>query len=92
MAPIPDGALVEHSCDNHWCVAPCHLRLGTDATNAWDKQVKGRASKKLSFEQVLAIRNLIDEGASLKMIGQAVGVDGALIARIRDGRVWKHAA
>lgn len=43
--PIPDGMLVQHSCDNRWCVNPNHLSLGTDATNALDKQLKGSRGK-----------------------------------------------
>lgn len=48
VGPIPRGVLVQHSCDNRWCVNPDHLSLGTDATNAEDKRRKGRACKKLS--------------------------------------------
>ncbi len=31
VGEIPDGMLVQHSCDNHWCVAPHHLSLGRDS-------------------------------------------------------------
>lgn len=47
---IPEGHLVQHSCDNKWCVNPWHLSIGNDATNAEDKRQKGRARKKLSLE------------------------------------------
>ena len=67
IGPIPPGALVQHSCDHHWCVAPHHLSLGTDKTNSDDKHRRGRANlasrrfgphpgRKLTAEQVRDIR------------------------------------
>lgn len=41
--PIPDGMLVCHHCDNPPCCNVAHLFLGTDATNAADRDAKGRA-------------------------------------------------
>lgn len=87
---IPSGMLVQHSCDNKWCVNPDHLSLGTDATNAWDKQTKGRAAKKLQPGDVLAIRSMFNRGASDGQVANAFGVDKALVQRIRVGHVWKH--
>lgn len=40
--PISPGYDVLHSCDVPACVNPAHLRLGTDADNAWDKTLRGR--------------------------------------------------
>ena len=67
VGSIPRGMLVQHSCDNRWCVAPHHLSIGTDGTNSDDKHRKGRANlasrrfgphpgRKLTAEQVRDIR------------------------------------
>ena len=43
--PIPDGALVLHSCDVSCCVNPNHLRLGSQKENMNDAIVRGRIAK-----------------------------------------------
>jgi hypothetical protein len=88
--PIPAGMLVQHSCDNRWCVNPDHLSLGTDATNALDKQIKGRAAKKLKPGDVLAIRRRIADGIPMSRVADEFGVDAALVQRINSGHVWRH--
>lgn len=40
--PVPDGYIVMHSCDNPPCCNPAHLRTGTYAENARDRQQRGR--------------------------------------------------
>lgn len=87
--PITPGALVQHSCDNHWCVAPHHLSLGTDKSNAEDKQRKGRASKKLTARDVRAIR---DRTGPATTIAEEFGVHDSMINRIRRRLAWKHVA
>jgi len=91
VGPIPDGMLVQHSCDNHWCVAPHHLSLGTDATNALDKQRKGRAAKKLTMRDVRAIRARIGIEPD-RAIAADFGINKSMIYRIKHGRSWKHVA
>lgn len=40
--PLPKGAFVMHTCDNPSCINPEHLRLGTAALNALDRDAKRR--------------------------------------------------
>ena len=42
MGNIPAGMFVLHSCDNPLCCNPAHLRPGTAAENAKDRDAKGR--------------------------------------------------
>lgn len=43
--PIPDGLYVLHSCDNPGCCNPNHLRVGTAADNAHDRESRGRGNR-----------------------------------------------
>lgn len=39
---IPDGLQVLHECDNHRCVNPAHLKVGTQSQNMLDCSARGR--------------------------------------------------
>lgn len=86
--PIPDGRLVQHKCDNRWCVAPAHLELGDDASNALDKKRKGRAAKKLGTAQAAEIRRLVGAGRPQREIAAAFGISQPLVSSIALGKVW----
>lgn len=96
--PIAIGLLVQHSCDNKWCVNPDHLSLGTDRSNSDDKHRKGRANlesrrfrphplRKLTDAQVVAIRMCKEPHRRTAM---RFGVDDAVIQRIRRGQHYRE--
>ncbi len=89
IGPIPAGMLVQHSCDNRWCVAPHHLSLGTDASNAADKQAKGRAAKKLTARDVRTIAECVRLGVESRALAARFGVTKSLVQKIATGRVWR---
>lgn len=89
-APIPDGMLVQHSCDNRWCVNPDHLSLGTNATNNQDALLKGRTATKLKPDDVRAVRARLRLGASMRGLAREFGVSATMIRMIRDGQSWEH--
>lgn len=97
---IPAGMLVQHSCDNKWCVNPDHLSLGTDKTNSDDKHRKGRANlesrkfpphptRKLTVEQAAAIRRTTEPA---RITARRFGIDAAVVQRIRAGTSYRDAA
>ncbi len=96
---IPDGMLVQHSCDNKWCVNPDHLSLGTDKTNSDDKHRKGRAnlagrafgphpSRKLTLEQAAAVRATTEPPTRT---ARRFGVDLRVIQNIKRGTHYRDA-
>lgn len=85
---------VLHTCDNPPCVREDHLAAGTKATNAADRDAKGRTARgtmmpqaKLTPEQVHAIRQ---DPRSQSVVGQAYGVSKYAVWRIKTGRGWAH--
>ena len=98
--PIPEGMYVMHSCDNPPCCNPNHLRIGTPADNARDRDEKGRArdprgenagTAKLSWEKVRAIRERwAAGGVSLAALGRRYGVSYTAISNVVTGRSWKE--
>jgi hypothetical protein len=40
--PIPEGAVVRHTCDNRQCVNPDHLLIGSYKDNTGDMYSRGR--------------------------------------------------
>ncbi len=96
--PIPDGMLVQHSCDNRWCVNPDHLSAGTDQTNVDDMYRKGRANRagrefpphpkrKLTVDEVLAIRA---SGESLSALSRRFGIWKRAIHLIKKRATYRN--
>jgi HNH endonuclease len=66
---------VLHTCDNHSCCNPEHLKIGTNADNMHDKSVKGRINTnggpqgKFTYDEWVEIRKLYSEGWTYTEIG-----------------------
>jgi hypothetical protein len=92
---IPDGMCVLHHCDNPPCGRDNHLWLGTNADNMRDMATKGRSTigeknpkATLTEIEVLAIRDLINNGISKQIIAKAFKVDYHVIYKIATQRTW----
>lgn len=92
--PAPKNLIFCHTCDNPPCVNPDHLFLGTNKTNAQDRDSKGRQAKgifhgmaKLSEEE--AIRILLDTRSHTD-IADDFGVSRIAVGDIKRGKRWKH--
>jgi hypothetical protein len=87
---IPDGLYICHKCDIRACVNPEHLFIGTHLDNMQDKVAKGRTSKKLTVNSVVAIKQRIANGESDLAISQDYNVNRQTINRIKLNQLWAH--
>lgn len=96
--PIPEGAIILHSCDNRACVNPAHLRAGTYVENSQDALERGRhrgpsgethPAAKLTDEQVHTVRQRYAAGGiTQRELADEFGVDRSTVSRIvtKDSR------
>lgn len=94
--PIPDGAVIRHTCDNPRCVNPHHLLTGTQADNIRDavlrKRIRyggGSGRAKLSDADVVAIRLNPDRRLNVEM-ARHYGVSQAVISSVKAKKTWRH--
>ena len=90
VAPIPEGLLVLHKCDNPECTNPNHLFLGTQQENIADMNKKGRNGlTRHSAEKKTQVLEMRAAGMKLAEIGEKLGMSfqyvGALCQRGKDG-------
>lgn len=91
----PKGPLL-HRCDNHRCVRPDHLFIGTQADNMADKVQKQRqargenhGSARLTQHKVDEIRRRYASGEPQAALAMGFGVSQVNISNIVRGKTWK---
>lgn len=77
-----------HTCDNPGCVNPAHLFDGTPADNSRDAAIKGRLKRKLTPQQVVEIRKLLNQGVTTRTLAGQFGVGKSLISSIGRRKWW----
>lgn len=99
----PEKSKVLHSCDTPGCVNPHHLFLGTQKTNAEDRDHKNRSSNsivyqkgserkaaKLTEEIVRDIRSRPPYWGSVSALAKEFGVNKTTISKVLRGKKWSH--
>lgn len=98
-APPPPGMVIRHSCDNPPCCNPSHLAIGTVADNNRDRDVRGRhvalsgegnGFARLTSDDVLSIRHLIESGLPQTKIAERFGITQSNVSCIATGKTWGH--
>lgn len=96
--PIKKFYNVMHKCDNPPCCNPDHLFQGMQYQNAEDKQIKGRAAKKVGEESnnnkltnklVLEIYNKKGK-ISGKVLAKQLGLGATIVYYIWEHKRWTH--
>jgi len=102
IGEVPDDLFVCHVCDNHICVNPSHLFLGTAQDNSDDMISKGRQKHnnaplgenhgmhKLTAKHVEEIRRIyLQGGVSQYTLAQKYNVSQGEISNIVIYKNWK---
>jgi hypothetical protein len=87
VAPIPEGMVVRHKCDNRGCVNPDHLELGTQQDNIQDRVRRGRNGypvrpRKLSPDIIAKVREAAAAGVFQRDIAKEFGVSQRTVVKI----------
>jgi hypothetical protein len=92
FGPIPNEAIIMHSCNNSLCVNPTHLRAGNKKANAIHTSMSGNTRHaKLKPEDVKEIRILCKQsGRSYRDIAKQFGVTHGAVSFIDKGKsyIW----
>lgn len=101
FGPMPEGAVVCHTCDNRRCCNPAHLFVGTHVDNQADKVAKNRQAKgelsgpsKLTEAQAKEIRaaynNRTHREWGAREFAARFGVNETTIAKVAWNVTWRH--
>ncbi|AZU56728.1 HNH endonuclease [Ralstonia solanacearum] len=94
VAPIPDGMVACHRCDNRACVNPGHIFIATQRENILDMVRKGRRQwpkgehhpkAKLRASEVLAIR---EDPRPPRLICAQYGIGRTTLYQIKRRETW----
>jgi DNA-binding CsgD family transcriptional regulator len=95
--PLPDDALVCHTCDNPKCVKPSHLFAGSASDNLQDMKHKDRhlngarnGQAKLTDDKVRQIHRMNRKGLSQGKIAKSFGIAQSTVFKILNGQRWEH--
>jgi hypothetical protein len=88
--PIPVGLRLLHGCDNPLCINPDHLTPGTAEENSQDMATKGRSGRgKLTLSDVLDIRTLFPQGATIEALAECFEVTANAIRYVLNRQTWR---
>jgi hypothetical protein len=101
--PIPEGAVIRHSCDNPPCVRPDHLLIGTQADNIADRQARGRHNPgrlfgeahpmhKLTAAQITEMVAMRKRRIPARIIAKEYGVIPDTVYRVTNPHLREKAA
>lgn len=84
---IPEGLVVDHTCNAPLCVRPDHLRVVEQSENLGRAGREGRMGRKgLTAERVQAIRWALRCGVPVGEVAEAEGISRAMVWNIQRGR------
>jgi hypothetical protein len=90
--PIPEGALLRHTCDNPPCVRPDHLIAGSYGDNNRDMRERDRGFSRLTNDLVASARLRAAQGESIHKIleDMPAGVGLYTLAGAIRGQTFSH--
>jgi hypothetical protein len=91
VGPIPDGAVLRHTCDTGACCNPTHLVVGTQQANIHDKYERKRDHQKAVITKEIVdtveARMPIPHGTKA-LLAKELGITPYLIWKIQIGDTW----
>lgn len=81
--PVPNGMELDHLCRVRQCVNPDHLEPVTSAEN-----IRRSPVAKLTANQVVDIKQRLQQGVANKVLAEDYGVSRPLISNIKRGVAW----